>query len=58
MTVILPTSDDFWHNKVPAASFVLNGNGEMTGLHYVREFGVLGTPIVFTNTPLRGPRAR
>ncbi|WP_437982889.1 P1 family peptidase [Sorangium sp. So ce117] len=50
VTVILPTSDDFWHNKVPAASFVLNGNGEMTGLHYVREFGVLETPIVFTNT--------
>ncbi|WP_437290504.1 P1 family peptidase [Sorangium sp. So ce406] len=50
VTVILPTSDDFWHSKVPAASFTLNGNGEMTGLHYVNEFGVLETPIVFTNT--------
>ena len=50
VTVILPTSDDFWHSKVPAASFILNGNGEMTGLHYVKEFGYLETPIVFTNT--------
>ncbi|WP_394843663.1 P1 family peptidase [Pendulispora brunnea] len=50
VTVILPTSDDFWHSKVPAASFILNGNGEMTGLHYVKEFGYLETPIVFTDT--------
>ncbi|WP_437940904.1 P1 family peptidase [Sorangium sp. So ce341] len=50
VTVILPTSDDFWHHKLPAASFILNGNGEMTGLHYVDEFGVLESPIVFTNT--------
>src|SRR5690242_17019905 len=40
-TVILPTSDDFWHSKVPAGFFSLNGNGEMTGIHYLREFGVL-----------------
>jgi D-aminopeptidase len=50
VTVILPTSDDFWHRKVPAGSFVLNGNGELTGLHYIAEFGVLDSPIVFTNT--------
>lgn len=50
VTVILPTSDDFWHNKVPAGSFVLNGNGELTGLYYVQEFGYLETPIVFTDT--------
>jgi D-aminopeptidase len=31
-----------WHS--------LNGNGEMTGLHWVRESGLLTTPVAITNT--------
>jgi len=50
VTVIVPTSDDYWHSKLPAAFFALNGNGEMTGIHYLKEFGILETPIIFTNT--------
>lgn len=33
-----------------AGSFTLNGNGEMTGLEWVRESGLLTTPIGITNT--------
>jgi D-aminopeptidase len=33
-----------------AAPFRLNGNGEMTGLAWVRESGLLTTPIGLTNT--------
>ncbi len=33
-----------------AAPFRLNGNGEMTGLEWVRESGLLTTPIGLTNT--------
>ena len=33
-----------------AAPFRLNGNGEMTGLEWVRESGLLTTPVAVTNT--------
>jgi D-aminopeptidase len=54
VTVIIPR-DDVWHKKVPAASFVLNGTGEMTGLSWVSEAGFLEYPIALTNT-LNVPR--
>lgn len=54
VTVIIPR-DDVWHKKVPAASFVLNGTGEMTGLAWIAESGFLEYPIALTNT-LNVPR--
>ena len=33
-----------------AAPFRLNGNGEMTGMEWVRESGLLSSPIALTNT--------
>jgi D-aminopeptidase len=50
VTAILPHGGDLWNEKVPAAGFVLNGNGEMTGLHWVNEHGALEVPILMTNT--------
>jgi L-aminopeptidase/D-esterase-like protein len=35
---------------VPAASFSFNGVGEMTGCHFLREYGTLYTPVLITNT--------
>jgi D-aminopeptidase len=35
---------------VPAASFSLNGNGEMTGTLWVEESGLLEGPVMLTNT--------
>ncbi len=49
VTAIVPTSD-VWKNKVQAGSFVLNGNGEATGLMWLQESGFLETPIALTNT--------
>src|ERR1700678_4729192 len=48
-TGILP-NDDPWMKRVAAATFDLNGNGEMTGAHWVDQAGFLETPIVLTNT--------
>ncbi len=33
-----------------AGTHTLNGNGEMTGLEWVREFGSVTTPVAITNT--------
>jgi len=54
VTVVIPR-DDVWHKKVPAAAFVLNGTGEMTGLAWVAESGFLEYPVALTNT-LNVPR--
>ncbi|HKU68160.1 MAG TPA: P1 family peptidase [Candidatus Baltobacteraceae bacterium] len=48
-TAILPNADP-WAHKVSAAAFPFNGNGEMTGTHWVNEAGFLETPIVLTDT--------
>lgn len=50
VTVILPTTDNIWLEKLVAGGFVLNGNGEATGLMWVEESGILETPIALTNT--------
>lgn len=49
VTVILPP-DDVWTAPVFAGPHRLNGNGEMTGLEWVRESGMLTSPIALTNT--------
>jgi len=48
VTAILPRGRKF--DPVFAAHHVLNGNGDMTGTHWVRESGFLETPILITNT--------
>jgi D-aminopeptidase len=41
---------DPWNNRVAAATNDLNGNGEMTGAHWVDQAGFLETPIVLTDS--------
>jgi len=50
VTVVLPHDGDIWREPVFAAPHVLNGNGEMTGLEWIREAGMLGGAIGITNT--------
>ncbi len=55
VTAIMPVTtrqpeDSIFLRRVPAAGFVLNGAGEMSGLTQVQEWGLLETPIVLTNT--------
>jgi D-aminopeptidase len=49
VTVVVP-NDDPWNRRVAAATLDLNGNGEMTGAHWVNEAGFLEVPIALTNT--------
>jgi D-aminopeptidase len=50
VTVIQPHEGDLGSDPLFAGSHVLNGNGEMTGLPWVEESGMLTTPIAITNT--------
>ncbi|MGH2597906.1 MAG: P1 family peptidase [Dehalococcoidia bacterium] len=50
VTVVLPRAEDVGADPCFAGSHVLNGNGEMTGLAWVEESGLLTTPVAITNT--------
>ncbi len=50
VTVVVPRLSDRRHEPVFAGCHRLNGNGEMTGLEWVRESGLLTTPVAITNT--------
>jgi len=49
VTVVVP-HDEIGMSPVFAGTHTLNGNGEMTGLEWVRESGQLTTAIAITNT--------
>jgi D-aminopeptidase len=49
VTVIIPPGR-VWEQPMFAGAHRLNGNGEMTGLEWVRESGMLTTPVALTNT--------
>src|SRR5579862_2550808 len=48
-TAVLPNADP-WDHKVSAAFLSFNGNGEMTGTHWIEESGYLEEPVVLTDT--------
>ncbi len=50
VTVVLPRGADSWAEPVFAGCHRLNGNGELTGLEWVRESGTLAGPVAITNT--------
>ncbi len=50
VTVVSPREGSTRDDPVFAGCHRLNGNGEMTGLEWVRESGVLTTPVAITNT--------
>ncbi len=50
VTVILPTKENIYINKLVAASYVLNGFGKSLGLIQVDELGSLESIIALTNT--------
>ena len=49
VTAIIPR-DDIWEHRVFGAAYVINGNGEATGLAWVNESGLVESPIMLTNT--------
>lgn len=50
VTMIVPRGGAIWHDHVFAAYHAFNGNGEMTGLPWIDESGMVGAPIGITNT--------
>jgi D-aminopeptidase len=50
VTVVIPRSQGDWREPVFAGCHRLNGNGEVTGLEWIRESGMLHGPIATTNT--------
>ena len=50
VTAILPYSGNIFQQKVPAAIFIGNGFGKLSGISQVQELGNLETPIILTNT--------
>lgn len=50
VTVVLPHDGDLGRDPVFAGAHRLNGNGEMTGLEWIRESGLLTSPVALTNT--------
>jgi D-aminopeptidase len=49
VTVVVPPGDLF-AESFHAGCHRLNGNGELTGLEWIRENGMLTTPVAITNT--------
>jgi D-aminopeptidase len=49
VTVVVPHGS-IGHEVVFAGCHRLNGNGELTGLEWIRESGCLSTPVAITNT--------
>ncbi len=50
VTAIIPHQQNIFQNKVPAAVYVANGFGKLTGYTQIKELGNLETPIILTNT--------
>ena len=50
VTVVVPHDGDIWTEPVFAGAHRLNGNGELTGLEWIREAGMLAGAIGITNT--------
>ena len=51
--MIVPRSGDIWTNYAHAGWFNFSGNGEMTGLPWIEETGLLGSPIGIGRPPFR-----
>ena len=50
VTAILPHAESSRPKPVWAGTFVLNGNGEMTGSHWIEDAGYFLGPVCITNT--------
>ncbi len=50
VTVIVPRDGEIWHDNAFAGFHSFNGCGEMTGIHWLQESGLLSSPIAITCT--------
>src|SRR5450759_19855 len=54
VTAVLPHGDDIWHERVVAGAFAANGVGEVIGISAIREWGLIETPVLLTNSQSAG----
>lgn len=54
VTAVFPHSGDVWHGRVVAGAFAANGVGEVIGISAIREWGVIETPVLLTNSQSAG----
>jgi D-aminopeptidase len=50
VTVVVPRAGEVYRQQCFAGYHSFNGNGEMTGMHWLAESGLLGSPLAITNT--------
>ncbi len=50
VTVIVPRDGEIWNDMAFCGYFSFNGNGEMTGIPWIEESGILGSIVGITNT--------
>ena len=50
VTVIVPRQGQIWQDNAFAAYHAFNGTGEMTGMHWLTESGLLCYPVALTTT--------
>ena len=50
VTAIIPHKRNIFQQKIPAAMYLGNGFGKLTGISQVEELGNIETPIILTNT--------
>jgi len=50
VTAIVPHQGNIFQEKVPAAIYIGNGFGKLTGYSQVEELGNIETPVILTNT--------
>ena len=50
VTIVMPRAGDIGRNQAFAGFHSFNGNGEMTGIHWLNESGLLISPIAITST--------
>ncbi|TDB83914.1 S58 family peptidase [Actinomadura sp. KC216] len=58
VTALLPRGRDGFLDPCAAGIYSLNGNGEMTGSHWIAETGALTLPVMITNTHAVGAAHR
>jgi D-aminopeptidase len=54
VTSVFPHAGDLWHERVVAGAHTANGVGEIIGISAVREWGLIETPVLLTNSQSAG----
>jgi D-aminopeptidase len=54
VTAIFPHDGDLWNGRVVAGAHAANGVGEVIGISAIREWGLIETPILLTNSQSAG----